>query len=240
MANLACTFLPEVADADVAPNEESVMSQQDTAIERNVAAPAAMPDMKLEVVVIPVSDVARSKSFYGSLGWRLDADFVVGASFHVVQFTPPGSPCSIHFGTGLTPAAPGSARGLFLVVSDIVAARAGLVAHGAAVSEVFHRGVGEAPKPGRDPEGRSYFSYATFRDPDGNEWLLQEVTTRLPGRVAEGATTFASAVELAGALRRAEAAHGEHEKRLGHRDDAWADWYAAYIVREQTGQSSAA
>ena len=197
----------------------------------------AIPDMKLEVVVIPVSDVDRAKRFYGGLGWRLDADFVVGDSFHVVQFTPPGSPCSIHFGTGLTSAVPGSARGLFLVVSDIVAARAGLVAHGATVSEIFHRGVGEAPKPGRDPEGRSYFSYATFSDPDGNEWLLQEVTTRLPGRVTGGATTFTSAADLAQALRRAEAAHGEHEKRLGHRDDAWPDWYADYLVREQTGKA---
>jgi catechol 2,3-dioxygenase-like lactoylglutathione lyase family enzyme len=197
----------------------------------------AIPDMKLEVVVIPVSDVDRAKRFYGGLGWRLDADFVVGDSFHVVQFTPPGSPCSIHFGTGLTSAVPGSARGLFLVVSDIVAVRAGLVAHGATVSEIFHRGVGEAPKPGRDPEGRSYFSYATFSDPDGNEWLLQEVTTRLPGRVTGGATTFTSAADLAQALRRAEAAHGEHEKRLGHRDDAWPDWYADYLVREQTGKA---
>jgi len=200
----------------------------------------SQPDMKLEVVVIPVADVDRAKHFYGGLGWRLDADFAVGASFRVVQFTPPGSPCSIHFGSGVTAAAPGSTRGLFLIVSDIEAARSGLVAHGAAVSEIFHRGVGEAPKPGRDPQRRSYFSYATFSDPDGNEWLLQEVTTRLPGRVAEGATTFTSAADLAQALRRAEAAHGEHEKLLGRRDDAWADWYAAYLVREQTGQASAA
>jgi catechol 2,3-dioxygenase-like lactoylglutathione lyase family enzyme len=198
----------------------------------------SQPDMKLEVVVIPVTDVDRAKHFYGGLGWRLDADFAVGASFRVVQFTPPGSPCSIHFGSGVTAAAPGSTRGLFLIVSDIEAARSGLVAHGAAVSEIFHRGVGEAPTPGRDPQRRSYFSYATFSDPDGNEWLLQEVTTRLPGRVAEGATTFTSAADLAQALRRAEAAHGEHEKRLGHRDDAWADWYADYLVREQTGQAS--
>jgi catechol 2,3-dioxygenase-like lactoylglutathione lyase family enzyme len=199
----------------------------------------AIPDMKLEVVVIPVSDVDCAKRFYGGLGWRLDADFAVGASFRVVQFTPPGSPCSVHFGSGVTAAAPGSARGFFLIVSDIEAARAGLVAHGATVSEIFHRGVGEAPTPGRDPQRRSYFSYATFSDPDGNEWLLQEVTTRLPGRVAEGVTTFTSAADLAQALRRAEAAHGEHEKRLGHRDDAWADWYADYLVREQTGQASA-
>lgn len=199
----------------------------------------AISDMKLEVVVIPVSDVDRAKRFYGSLGWRLDADFVVGDSFRGVQFTPPGSSCSVHFGLGLTAAAPGSARGLFLVVSDIVATHAELAARGVAVSNVFHRWVGEAPQPGVDPERRSYASYATFSDPDGNEWLLQEVTARLPGRV-DGETTFASAAGLARALRRAEAAHGEYEKRLGRRDDAWADWYAAYIVREQTGQAAAA
>ena len=139
--------------------------------------------MKLEVVVIPVSDVDRAKRFYGGLGWRLDADFVVGDTFRVVQFTPPGSPCSIHFGTGVTSAAPGSARGLYLVVSDIEAARAELVGRGVDVSEVFHRaGPGKPPLSGPDPERRSYFSYATFSDPDGNGWLLQEVTTRLPGR----------------------------------------------------------
>lgn len=204
------------------------MSQQNT-----------MPDMKLEVVVIPVSDVDRAKRFYGSLGWRLDADFVVGDSFRGVQFTPPGSSCSVHFGLGLTAAAPGSARGLFLVVSDIVATHAELAARGVPVGDVFHRRVGEPPQPGVDPERRSYASYATLRDPDGNEWLLQEVTARLPGRV-DGETTFTSEAELARALRRAETAHGEHEKRLGRRDDAWADWYAAYIVREQTGRAAAA
>lgn len=197
-------------------------------------------DMKLEVVVIPVSDVDRAKQFYGSLGWRLDADFVVGAAFRVVQFTPPGSPCSVHFGKGLTPATPGSASGLFLVVSDIMATHAELAARGIAVSDVFHRGVGEAPQPGIDPQRRSYCSYATFRDPDGNEWLLQEVTARLPGRVDGNEVTFASAAELARALRRAEVAHGTYEKQLGRRDDAWADWYADYIVHEQTGQASAA
>jgi catechol 2,3-dioxygenase-like lactoylglutathione lyase family enzyme len=198
-----------------------------------------MPDMKLEVVVIPVSDVDRAKRFYTSLGWRLDADFVIGDSFRAVQFTPPGSACSIHFGLGLTTAAPGSVRGLFLVVSDIVATHADLAARGIAVADVFHRWVGEAPQPGPDPERRSYASYATFSDPDGNEWLLQEVTARLPGRVEVGATTFTSAAELARAFRRAEAAHGEYEKSLGHRDDAWADWYADYMVREQSGKSLA-
>jgi catechol 2,3-dioxygenase-like lactoylglutathione lyase family enzyme len=171
-------------------------------------------DMKLEVVVIPVSDVDRAKSFYGGLGWRLDADFVVGDAFRVVQLTPPGSPCSIHFGTGVTSAAPGSASGLYLVVSDIQSARAELVARGVDASEVFHRaGPGQPPVSGPDPARSSYRSFATFRDPDGNEWLLQEVTTRLPGRVDPRATSFASTSDLADALRRASAAHGEHEAR---------------------------
>ena len=146
----------------------------------------AIPDMKLEVVVIPVTDVDRAKRFYASLGWRLDADFVVSDSFRAVQFTPPGSACSVHFGIGLTTATPGSARGMFLVVSDIVATHAELAARRVAVSDVFHRWVGEAPQPGPDPERRSYTSYAIFSDPDGNEWLLQEVTARLPGRVDTG------------------------------------------------------
>jgi catechol 2,3-dioxygenase-like lactoylglutathione lyase family enzyme len=196
-------------------------------------------DMKLEVVVIPVCDVDRAKRFYGSLGWRLDADFVISDAFRGVQLTPPGSACSIHFGKGLTEATPGSARGLFLVVSDIVATHDELAARGVAVSDVFHRGVGEAPQPGVDPARRSYCSYATFRDPDGNEWLLQEVTARLPGRVDGSETTFTSATELARALRRAEAAHGQYEKQLGRRDDAWADWYADYLAREQAGNALA-
>jgi catechol 2,3-dioxygenase-like lactoylglutathione lyase family enzyme len=196
-------------------------------------------DMKLEVVVIPVSDVDRAKQFYSSLGWRLDADFVVSEAFRAVQFTPPGSPSSVHFGKGLTAAAPGSASGLFLVVSDIVETHAALAARGVAVSDVFHRGVGEAPQPGVDPQRRSYCSYATFRDPDGNEWLLQEVTARLPGRVDSSEMTFTSAAELGRALRRAEAAHGAYEKRLGRRDDAWADWYADYLAREQSGKALA-
>jgi catechol 2,3-dioxygenase-like lactoylglutathione lyase family enzyme len=194
-------------------------------------------DMKLEVVVIPVSDVERAKRFYGGLGWRLDADFIIGDAFRVVQFTPPGSPCSIHFGTGVTSAVPGSARNLYLVVSDIEAARAELVDRGVDVSEVFHRaGPGKPPLIGRDPERRSYTSFATFSDPDANSWLLQEVTTRLPGRVEAGDTTFTTSTELASALRRAEAAHGEHEKRTGQRDADWPNWYAEYIVREQAGK----
>jgi catechol 2,3-dioxygenase-like lactoylglutathione lyase family enzyme len=193
-------------------------------------------DMKLEVVVIPVSDVDRAKRFYSNLGWRLDADFVVGDSFRIVQFTPPGSPASIHFGNGVTSAAPGSAQGLFLVVSDIEAARAELVGHGVDVGEIFHvAGPGKPPIPGRDPERRSYFSYATFSDPDGNTWLLQEITVRLPGRIDAAETVFASTADLASALRRTEAAHGEHEKRTGQRDANWPDWYAEYMVAEQAG-----
>jgi catechol 2,3-dioxygenase-like lactoylglutathione lyase family enzyme len=195
-------------------------------------------DLKLEVVLIPVSDVDRAKRFYDGLGWRLDADFPVGDAFRVVQFTPPGSPASIHFGIGLTTAVPGSASGLYLVVSDIETARAELTARGANVSEVFHReGPGQPAVSGRDPQRRSYRSYATFTDPDGNGWLLQEVTERLPGRVDTEITTFTSSPELASALRRAAAAHGEHEKRTGgQHDENWPDWYAEYIVKEQAGK----
>ncbi|HVN36992.1 MAG TPA: VOC family protein [Myxococcota bacterium] len=193
-------------------------------------------DTKLEVVVIPVSDVDRAKRFYGGLGWRLDADFAVGDRFRVVQFTPPGSPCSIHFGTGVTSAAPGSAQ-LYLIVSDVEAARAALVRRGVEVGEVFHRaGPGQPAQKGRDPERRSYVSFASFSDPDGNGWLFQEITTRLPGRVDPAATSFGSSIDLASALRRAAAAHGEHEKRTGQRDENWPDWYAAYIVAEQAGE----
>jgi catechol 2,3-dioxygenase-like lactoylglutathione lyase family enzyme len=194
-------------------------------------------DMKLEVLVIPVADVDRAKRFYGGLGWRLDADFAAGDAFRVVQFTPPGSPCSIHFGKGVTPAVPGSAQSNYLVVSDIVAARAELADRGVDVSEVFHRdGVGKPAVSGRHPAGSSYSSYATFSDPDGNGWLLQEVTERFPGRV-DAETTYSSSAELAKALRRASAAHGEHEKRTGgQRDENWPDWYAAYMVAEQTGE----
>jgi catechol 2,3-dioxygenase-like lactoylglutathione lyase family enzyme len=194
-------------------------------------------DMKLEVVVIPVSDVDRAKRFYSNLGWRLDADFVVGDEFRVVQFTPPGSPCSIHFGIGLTSAVPASAQGLYLVVSDIEAARAELVDRGVDVSEIFHRASpGKPPLSGPEPTRRSYASFASFSDPDGNKWLLQEITVRLPGRVDAANTTFTSSTELAGALRRAAAAHGEHEKRTGQHDAGWPDWYATYMVAEQAGK----
>ena len=194
-------------------------------------------DMKLEVVVIPVSDVDRAKRFYGDLGWRLDADFAVGDEFRVVQFTPPGSPCSIHFGTGLTSAVPGSAQGLYLIVSDIEAARVELVDRGVDVTEVTHRvGPGKPALSGPHPERRSYASFASFADPDGNGWLLQEITVRLPGRVDADDTTFTSSADLATALRRAAAAHGEHEKLTGQHDADWPDWYAEYMVREQAGK----
>ena len=197
-------------------------------------------DTKLEVVAIPVSDVDRAKEFYGGLGWRLDADFSKGGG-RVVQFTPPGSECSIHFGTNITPAAPGSAQGLFLIVSDVQAARAELVRRGVEVSEVFHyagfnRVDPKARLSGPAPERSSYGSFVSFSDPDGNGWLVQEITTRLPGRI-DRATTLGSASDLAGALRRAAAAHGEHEKRTGQPDANWPDWYAAYMVAEQAGKA---
>ena len=195
------------------------MSTAEVSSETAFEAPKARTvDMKLKVVVIPVSDVDRAKEFYGSLGWRLDVDFVKGDAFRGVQFTPPGSACSIHFGRDITSDVPGSAQGLFLVVSDIEAARAALVDRGVDVSDVFHRAIGEDPKSGLDPEWRSYTSYATFSDPDGNRWLLQEVTMRFPGRVYANDTKFTSSTELASALRRAAAAHGEHEKRRGKVD----------------------
>ena len=191
-------------------------------------------DMKLEVALIPISDVDRAKEFYTRLGWRLDADIVVGNDFRVVQFTPPGSGCSIQFGKNLTSAAP--LRG-GLIVSDIEAAHKDLVARGINASEVFH---GSPFSPagrisGPDPERQSYSSYVALEDSDGNVWIVQEVTHRLPGRMDPATTTFASANDLAGAMRRAEAAHGEHEKRSGQRDANWPDWYAAYMAAEQAG-----
>ncbi len=205
-------------------------------------------ELKFEVVVIPVSDVDRAKAFYGSLGWRLDADYASGSDYRVIQFTPPGSACSVIFGKNVTAAAPGSAQGLYLIVSDLDAARRDLLGRGVAVSEPFHSadGVftgpdepylfGRSRESGVDPERRSYRSFASFRDPDGNGWLFQEITTRLPGRIDASATTFSSQRDLAAALRRAAAAHGEHEKRVGAHDENWADWYADYIVREQSGE----
>jgi len=198
--------------------------------------------LKLEAIVIPVADVERSKRFYQGLGWRLDADVAPSDEYRIVQFTPPGSECSIQFGTNVASAAPGSAEGLYLVVADIEAARDELLAKGVAVTDVFHEGAAGARfhDPGRvagpSPDRTSYGSFASFSDPDGNGWLLQEITTRLPGRVDPAETSFASASDLAGALRRASAAHGEHEKRIGQADPDWPDWYADYMVREQAGE----
>ena len=199
-------------------------------------------DMKLEVVVIPVADVDRAKDFYTGLGWRLDADVPTGESFRVVQVTPPGSPASVIFGTNVTAQAPGTAQGLHLVVEDIEAAHDVLKRSGAEPSEVFHDAGGvfhhggtDARVPGPDPKRGSYGSFLSFSDPDGNGWVLQEVTTRLPGRLDPSVTAFSSATGLAGALRRAAAAHGEHEARTGAEDPDWPDWYARYMVAEQTG-----
>jgi catechol 2,3-dioxygenase-like lactoylglutathione lyase family enzyme len=213
---------------------------------RGIDAKAAPVDMKFEIVVLPVTDVERAKQFYIKLGWRLDADYDDGKDFRIIQLTPPGSACSVIFGKNLTPAAPGSAQGLYLVVSDIEAARRNLLDRGVQISEVFHNdGVyagtdepflfGRVRVNGPDPEHRSYRSFASFRDPDGNGWLFQEITTRLAGRLDPAATTFASASDLANAMRRAEAAHGEHEKRIGAADANWPDWYAKYMVAEQAG-----
>jgi catechol 2,3-dioxygenase-like lactoylglutathione lyase family enzyme len=199
-------------------------------------ATGAGVDMKLEVDVIPVSDVERSKLFYCRLGWRLDADDSPADGVRIVQFTPPGSACSVTFGQGISAAAPGTAEGA-LIVSDIEAAHGELVGRGITASEVWHGAAFplEARLGGPDPEHTSYGSFFAFTDPDGNAWLVQEVTTRHPGRLDPATTTYASANDLASALRRAAAAHGEHEKRAGQRDANWAAWYAAYMAGEQTG-----
>jgi catechol 2,3-dioxygenase-like lactoylglutathione lyase family enzyme len=214
---------------------------------RSNDATVARVDMKFEIVVIPVSDVDRAKEFYGRIGWRLDAEYDNGVDFRVIQFTPPGSGCSVIFGKNVTAAPPGSAQGLYLIVSDIEAARDALVAHGVDATEVFHEagGVhagtdqpylfGRRRVSGPDPEHRSYRSFVSFSDPDANGWLLQEVTTRLPGRVA-GDTTYASVGDLSQALKRAAAAHGQHEARTGQADPNWPEWYAEYMVREQSGE----
>src|SRR5262245_23495102 len=194
-------------------------------------ASAAKVDMKLEVVVIPVSDVDRATKFYASLGWRQD---VTPPGSGVVQFTPPGSGCSVQWGAGRTTAKPGSAQGLWLIVSDLQAALDLLAASGVKVDEVFHFGA-NGKAPGIDPEHGTYRSFATFRDPDGNQWLFQQPTHRLPGRIDAADTAFANAADLASAMRRAEKAHGEHEKRTGVRDANWSDWYAEYMVAEQKG-----
>lgn len=205
---------------------------------------APKADMKFEVVVIPVSDVDRAKQFYAALGWRLDIDFAASTQYRVVQFTPPGSGCSIIFGIGITPTAPGSVQGLYLIVSDIEDARAELIHRGVKVSEpfydaggIFHHLDGEGIVTGLHPQRKSYGSYLSFNDPDGNGWFLQEVTARLPGHELSSDVEFDSSTELARALRRAAAAHGEHERRIGKRDIDWADWYADYISSEQAGKA---
>jgi catechol 2,3-dioxygenase-like lactoylglutathione lyase family enzyme len=197
-------------------------------------------NMKLEVVIVPVSDVDRAKAFYEKLGFRLDID-IASENFRGIQFTPPGSEASIIFGRGVMSAKSGSAD-LVLAVDNVDDAREDLIARGVNVSEVFHYADGpfnnsvKNPRvTGRDPEGRSYFSFVSFEDPDGNRWLIQEITTRLPGRIDRASTTFSSASDLSSALRRAEVAHGEHEKRTGQRDANWPDWYAKYMVAEQAG-----
>ena len=200
-------------------------------------ASVANNDLKLEVVSIPVSDADRSKEFYAGLGWRLDADFDLGGGVRIIQFTPPGSGTSIAFGAGIPQGEPGSAHHLELVVSDIEAARDELVARGADVTEVYHGSPFDPAQriPGPDPQHTSYKSYASFADPDGNGWTLQEVTTRLPGRIDSGVTSYSSVNDLASAMRRASAAHGEHEKRTGEADANWPAWYASYMVAEQAG-----
>jgi len=206
-------------------------------------ASVAKTDMKLEVVVIPVSDVDRAKNFYTKLGWRLDADRSAGTGFRLIQFTPPGSSTSIQFGINLTSATPGSAQGLLLIVSDIEAAHRQLVANGIDANEVFHCANGTGCRfpnvdirvSGPHPERLSYSSFVSFKDPDGNGWILQEVTKRLPGRVA-GDIAFSSTRDLAQAMIRAAKAHGQHEKRIGKADPDWPDWYAEYMVREQNGK----
>lgn len=225
------------------------MSNTQVRSETATTAPVARGiDMKFEIVVIPVSDVDRAKRFYDGLGWRLDADYAAGDDYRVIQFTPPGSGCSVIFGKNVTAAVPGSAQGLYLIVSDIEAARKELLGRGVKIGDVFHDAGGVYAGPdepylfgrkrvsGTDPEHRSYRSFASFSDPDGNGWLFQEITSRLAGRV-EGDTAFSSSADLAAALRRAAAAHGEHEKRNGGKhDENWPDWYAAYIVAEQAGK----
>ena len=195
----------------------------------------ATADLKLEVVFIPVSDVERSKSFYTSLGWRLDGDFPISDNLHIVQVTPPGSPASIIFGKGVTTAEPGSIERIQLVVDDLEAARAELIAKGAEVGEIFHVDETFSPAAGISPDHKSYGSYARFEDPDGNGFMLQEIKVRLPGRWS--GASFKDTADLEQALIRAATAHGEHEARNGGEYDTnWPSWYARYMVAEQSGE----
>jgi catechol 2,3-dioxygenase-like lactoylglutathione lyase family enzyme len=233
-----------IAAAIPATQESAMNAKEAPGNETAQSTSLANLDMKLEVVVIPVSDVDRAKEFYSRLGWRLDADRSAGDNFRLIQFTPPGSGSSIQFGVNLTSAAPGSAQAMLLAVSDIEAARQQLAARGVDASEVFHCTEGTACRfegagvrvSGPQPGHLSYHSYVSFTDPDGNGWLLQEVTKRLAGRVDSATMAFASANDLASAFRRAAAAHGEHQKRTGHDDPNWPEWYADYMVREQSGK----
>jgi catechol 2,3-dioxygenase-like lactoylglutathione lyase family enzyme len=197
----------------------------------------AAVDLKVEVIPLPVSDVDRARRFYEGLGWRVDADFAAGDEWRVVQLTPPGSPCSVMFGKGFTTAVPGSLQGTFLVVDNLEAARAELVRHGVDVSEVFHfensllrAATTKGRTPGRDPENRSYFSFASFSDPDGKSWLMQEVTARLPGRGFS--SDVATLIEL---LRETEERHGEYEAIAPKHH--WSEWYAGYIVARERGKT---
>jgi predicted enzyme related to lactoylglutathione lyase len=220
------------------------MSKTETRIETATkAAPSSTVDMKFELAVIPVSDVDRAKDFYAKLGWKLDMDFVRGDDFRVIQFTPRGSAGSIIFGSGIPSTKPGSAQGLYLVVSDIVAARASLMERGVAVSELFHDADGVFHRAGTGgrvsgpaPQRRSYGTFASFNDPDGNGWLMQEVTVRLPGHGGEGNLTFGSSTELASAMRRARVAHDALEKGIGLVDEDWPSWFADYMFLEQAGK----
>jgi catechol 2,3-dioxygenase-like lactoylglutathione lyase family enzyme len=201
-------------------------------VQAEAAPVAATVDLKLEVVVIPVADVERSKRFYEGLGWRVDGDFTNGPDWRAVQMTPPGSPTSIHFGTGITAAAPGSIKNLYLAVSDMAAARAELIGRGVDVSEPFHfTAIGAAPQPGPHPDRRSYSTHATFSDPDGNSWLLQEITARLPGR-GFSSPDVATLTQL---LKDAEQAHGQYEPTAPTHH--WSDWYAAYLVARGEGRT---
>jgi catechol 2,3-dioxygenase-like lactoylglutathione lyase family enzyme len=245
MGLFAASALRGVRTAGDLTPQEQAMSIQEVVSSNAVAniANATTIDMKLEVVILPVSDVDRAKEFYARLGWRLDADRSVGDSFRLVQFTPPGSSCSVQFGVNLSTAAPGSYQGLLLAVSDIEATRKDLVAKGIDTSEVFHCETGTACRfpgvgvrvSGPQTERQSYSSFISFNDPDGNNWVLQEVTARLPGRVA-GDTRYGSPQDLAQAMIRAAKAHGVHEARIGAPDPNWPDWYAEYMVREQSGE----
>jgi predicted enzyme related to lactoylglutathione lyase len=238
IAIVECGFLISAQGLQAMSNAPA---QAESSLNDTRSSPRAA--MKFEVAVIPVADVDRAKRFYSMLGWRLDIDFTSSKEYRVVQFTPPGSACSIIFGIGITTATPGSVQGLHLIVSDIEATHADLIDRGVTVSEpfydaggIFHHLDGDSLVAGLHPQRRSYGSYASFLDPDGNGWILQEVTARLPGHDLSLDMQFAVTSELARALRRAAAAHDEHERRTGKLDIDWADWYAEYIHAEQRGK----